>query len=132
MKSILAIAALFFLACVPARAQGYLGTNASSYSGSSVNNQHNGMEKAYFPQHTTLPGPSSRMEITSGSNDEFIPSLFMCYDKALAKGITDLAAKPKTLVEVARENRKVQRSKASTSFVQDANGKLVKEVKEEE
>lgn len=132
MKSILTIAAFIFLACLPARAQGYLGTNASSYAGSSINSQHNGMEKAYFPEHSSLPGPSSRAEVTSGSNAEFVPSLFMCYDKALAKGIADLAAKPKTLVEVAQENRKEQHTKAQTSFVQDANGKLVKAVKEEE
>lgn len=132
MKPILAIAAFTFLACLPARAQGYLGTNASSYSGSSINSQHNGMEKSYFPQHSSLPNPSSRVEITSGSNGEFVPSFFMCYDKALAKGMADLATKPKTLAEVAQENRKEQRAKAQTSFVQDANGKLVKEVKEEE
>lgn len=52
--------------------------------------------------------------------------MFMSYDKALAKGVADLAAKPKTLAEVARENRKEQRAKAQTSFVQGADGKPVK------
>ena len=78
-----------------------------------------------FPDAHSLPDASTQVQTFSG-NTEFVPSLFMSYDKALAKGVADLAAKPKTLAEVAQENRKEERAKAETSFVQDAKGKPVK------
>lgn len=125
MKILGALTALIFLSCLPAHAQSYVGSSASTY-GSSINSGQNGMAKAYFPSHYDLPDPPSRMLVVSGTNTEFVPSMFMSYDKALAKGVADLAAKPKTLAEVARENRKEQRAKAQTSFVQGADGKPVK------
>jgi hypothetical protein len=126
MKTLLALGTLVLLSCLPARAQTYLGTNSSSYSGSALNSGMNGMEKAYFPSHYSLPNPPSQMSIISGTDVEFVPSLFMCYDKALARGVADLAVKPKTIVEVAAEHRNEQRAKAQATFVQDANGKLVR------
>lgn len=125
MKTLLVLGALFLLSSLPAQAQSYVGSSSTAY-GSSINSGQTGMEKAYFPSHNSLPDASSRMLIISGTNTEFEPSFFMCFDKALAKGVADLAAKPKTIAEIAQENRKEQRAKAQASFVQDANGKLVK------
>lgn len=124
MKILGVLTGLIFLSCLPAHAQAYVGSSASY--GSSINSGQNGMAKAIFPSHNSLPDPPSQMQIISGTNTEFVPSMFMSFDKALAKGVADLAVKPKTLAEVAQENRKEQRAKAQTSFVQDANGKLVK------
>lgn len=127
MKTLVALGTLILLSCLPARAQAYLGTNASAYSGSALNSGVNGMEKSHFPSHSSLPNPPSQMTISSGTDVEFVPSLFMCFDKALAKGVAELTVKPKTLAEVARENRKEQGAKVkATAFVQDANGRLVK------
>src|SRR5215469_7416361 len=109
MKTLLALGVLFFLSGVPVRAQAYVGSSATAY-GSSINGGQNGMAKAYFPSHYSLPDPSTRMSIISGTNTEFVPSLFMSYDKALEKGVADLAAKPKTLAAIAQENRKEQRA----------------------
>jgi hypothetical protein len=125
MKALVALAALILVGCLPAHAQSYVGSSSTAY-GSSINGGQTGMEKAYFPSHFSLPDPPSRMTITSGTNTEFVPSMFMSFDKALAKGVADLTVKPKTLAEVAQENRKEQRAKAQTSFVQDANGRVVR------
>lgn len=125
MKTLLVLGILLFLTSLPTQAQSYVGSSSTAY-GSSINGGQNGMAKAYFPTHYSLPDASSRMLIISGTNTEFEPSLFMSYDKALAQGIADLAAKPRTLAEIAQENRKEQRTKAQSSFIQDANGKLVK------
>jgi hypothetical protein len=128
-RTLWALGVLMLVSCAPAYAQAYVGSSASSY-GSAINSGQNGMAKASFPTHYSLPDASTQVLTYSGSNSEFVPSLFMSYDKALAKGVADLAAKPKTLAEVAQEYRKEQRAKAQTSFVQDANGKPVKAEKE--
>lgn len=125
VKTLLALGILFFLSSLPARAQAYVGSSASY--GSSLNSGQNGMAKAYFPNHYSLPDGSTRMLIISGTNTEFEPSFFLTFDKALAKGVADLAAKPKTLAEIAQENRKEQRAKAQSNFIQDGDGRLVKE-----
>jgi hypothetical protein len=125
MKNLLALAVLIFMGCLPAHAQATVGSSSSLY-GSSINSGQNSMARAYFPSHNSLPDAPNTMSITSGTSTEFEPSFFMCFDKAVAKGIADLAVKPKTLAEVAQENRKEQRAKAQASFVQDANGRLVK------
>ena len=125
MKPLLALGILLFFSCLPARAQSYVGSSSTAY-GSAINSGQNGMEKAYFPSHYSLPNAPSAMLVISGTNTEFEPSLFMSYDKAVAKGVADLAVKPKTLAEVAQENRKEQRVKAQLTFTQDANGKLIR------
>jgi hypothetical protein len=111
---------------LPARAQSYVGSSSTAY-GSALNTAQNGMAKAFFPSHYSLPDSSTQMLIISGTNTDFEPSFFMTFDKALAKGVADLAVKPKTLAEVAQENRKERRPKAQTTFVQDAKGKVIKE-----
>jgi len=125
MKSLLALAALAFVTSSPAHAQAYVGSSSSAY-GSSINSGQNGMAKAFFPTHYSLPDASSQMLIISGTDTEFVPSLFMSYDKAVATGVAELAVKPKTLAEVAAANRKEQHLKAQASFSQDANGNIIK------
>jgi len=50
----------------------------------------------------------------------------MAFDKAVVQGVADLAAKPKSVAQVAQENRNKERAKAQVSFVQDGKGKLMK------
>jgi len=66
------------------------------------------------------------MGVTNGSSMDFVPSSFMAYDQVVAKGIADLAVKPKSIVQVAQEYRNMEHEKAQTTFVQDGSGKIVK------
>jgi hypothetical protein len=106
---------------------GTVGGSSSSYSGGSINTSNaSSVAPVVFPQITPLPATRFGMSITSGSSFEFVPSTFMAFDKAVVQGVADLAAKPKSVAEVAQENRNKERAKAQISFVQDGKGKLMK------
>jgi hypothetical protein len=128
MKPIIGLGALILLFSLPAHAQlGTVGGSPSSYSGGSLNSSNaSSVSPVVFPQLPPLPAKRFAMSITSGSSFEFVPSSFMCFDKAVVKGVADLAAKPKSIVLVAQENRNTERAKAQATFVQDGKGKLVK------
>jgi hypothetical protein len=128
MKLLLGLGALILLFSLPARAQlGTVGGSSSSYSGGALNTSNaSSVPPVVFPQISPLPAKRFAMSITSGSSFEFVPSSFLCFDKAVVQGVADLAAKPKSIVQVAQENRNRERTKAQISFVQDGKGKLVK------
>jgi hypothetical protein len=128
MKLLVGLGALILLFSLPAHAQlGTVGGSSSSYSGGSINTSNaSSVAPVVFPQITPLPATRFGMSITSGSSFEFVPSTFMAFDKAVVQGVADLAAKPKSVAEVAQENRNKERAKAQISFVQDGKGKLMK------
>jgi hypothetical protein len=128
MKLLVGLGALILLCSLPAHAQlGTVGGSSSSYSGGSLNTSNaSSVAPVVFPQITPLPATRFGMSITSGSSFEFVPSTFMPFDKAVVQGVADLAAKPKSIVEAAQQNRNKERAKAQVSFVQDGKGKLVK------
>ena len=61
----------------------------------------------------------------SGSYTDFLPSKFLAYDKAVAKGTAANHTPAKSIVEAARENRAVQKPKAKALFVQDNHGNAI-------
>jgi hypothetical protein len=128
MKLLVGLGALILLFSLPAHAQlGTVGGSSSSYSGTALNSSNaSSVPAVVFPQITPLPAKRFEMSLTSGSSFEFVPSTFVCFDKAVGQGVADLAAKPKSIVQVAQENRNTERTKAQISFVQDGKGKLVK------
>ena len=128
MKLLVGLGALILLFSLPAHAQSRtVGGNSSSYSGGSINTSNaSSVAPVVFPQITPLPATRFGMSITSGSSFEFVPSSFVAFDKAVVQGVADLAAKPKSIVEAAQQNRNKERAKAPVSFVQDSKGKLVK------
>jgi len=58
----------------------------------------------------------------SGSLQDFTPSTFLAYDKALAEGREILANPPKTIAEAARSQEGGSAQKARIAVIQDANG----------
>jgi hypothetical protein len=66
------------------------------------------------------------MTVTFGSSQDFVPSSFMAFDQVVAKAVSDLAARPKPLAQVAKEYRDEERAKAQITFVQDGRGQVVK------
>jgi hypothetical protein len=65
------------------------------------------------------------MAAYSGTPADFVPSVFVTYDRAMAQGRAALAAGNKSVAEVAAENKTVSRMKARFALVQDGSGKAV-------
>jgi hypothetical protein len=71
--------------------------------------------------------PLTRFSMTSvsGSQQEFVPSVFVSYDKAVAEGQNLLDTPPLTVAEAARRQGNTHSEKAKIALVQDNNGKAV-------
>lgn len=61
----------------------------------------------------------------SGSQQDYVPSTFVAYDKALAEGRDILANPPKSVVEAAHEQVGTQTEKARLALVQDDHGNAI-------
>jgi hypothetical protein len=140
MRSLIVLGILVLFA-VPAHAQ--LGGTVGA--GAGIGNS-GGLAKASFPSMRANPVTQFRVTVASGSDSTFAPSDFMPYEAALAagsadpvrsmflnyreaiaEGIAERAARPKSIADVARENRKQKRSVAYAVFVQDQLGHVVKQ-----
>jgi hypothetical protein len=140
MKLLLAFSVLV-LCAVPARAQ--FGSTVGS--GGSIN-QSGGLGAVSFPYLSSNPPTQFRILVATGSDAGFVPSaflpftravavgdssssaaVFMEYRQAVAAGVAELAAKQKSLAQVARENRSKDRPKSAIAFVQDQSGRLVRQ-----
>jgi hypothetical protein len=126
MKVMLAVAGFVVMSAAfaaPAHAQiGPTLNNASGLSSSgSLNSEGSWTSSSHTPD---LPSVSFRG--TSARGTEYIPSTYVPYDKALAEGREIRMEKPKTIAEVAVENRGVARPKARILVVGDARGLAIK------
>lgn len=61
----------------------------------------------------------------SGSQNEYVPSVFVSYDRAIAKGQNALDTLPPTVVEAARQQSNTHPEKAKLALVQDIYGKAM-------
>lgn len=59
----------------------------------------------------------------SGSQNEYVPSVFVPYDRAMAKGQSVLDTPPPTVAEAARQQGNTHPEKAKLALVQDIYGK---------
>jgi hypothetical protein len=148
MKILAVLGTLALLFSLPAGAQ-TVGTT-STIGGPSINaaaslSAHGSLAPPAFYSLPSSAPVQFRVTTVSGSND-FVPSLFLTYgqalasgsalhvryvyvpyDEAVAKGKADLAARPKSLAQVARELRSETGSKSTAIFVQDDKGRIVKQ-----
>ena len=61
----------------------------------------------------------------SGSQEEYVPSIFVSYDSAIATGQRMLDAPPLTVADAARQQQSTRREKTKIALVQDHYGKAV-------
>jgi hypothetical protein len=116
MKLLMGVGALILLFSVPARAQSYgsnVGGGGSLNSGRSLNGGA-GLGGVTFHSAPSRPGTVFHMVVTSGSANEYIPSTYVAFAKAVELGQAMEIAKPKSLAEVALEYRNEKRVKAET------------------
>jgi hypothetical protein len=141
---------ILVLCALPAEAQ-TVGSGASVGSGQAINsvaslNSSSGLSGVAFPRLPSNPATQLRITVIVGSSATFVPSsflpyrqaveagaagqaysLFLNYHEAIAEGMVELAAKPKSVAQAALENRSEERPKASAAFVQDRFGRVVRQ-----
>lgn len=149
MKLLLGFCA-FALLALPSPGQ-TVGMGAAVGGGSSLNaagsiNALGGMAGVALPRLPSSPATSFRIQIASGSEGSFVPSafvpynlavlegvssrdrsLFMNYGQAIAEGLAELAAQPKSVAQAARENRREERARAGLKFIQDQSGRVIRQ-----
>jgi len=109
-------------------------------------NASGGLSGVSFPTLPANPATQFRMIVATGSGASFVPSaflpyeiaveegdsspaqsVFMTYRQAIAAGIAELDAKPRSVAQAAQENRKRERAKTNVTFVQDQAGRVVRQ-----
>jgi len=128
MKVILGVAGLVVISVAFApRAHAQAGPTINSQAGINSSGSINDMGAASaFPPTPALPTVSFRG--TSARGIEYVPSTYVPYEKALEEGRKMKVQKPKTLAEVAMENRDVVRPKARILLIGDARGQAIKPI----
>ena len=61
----------------------------------------------------------------SGSQTDYVPSVFVSYDRAIARGQDALDTPPPTVAEAARQLGNSHPEKARLALVQDIHGKAI-------
>jgi hypothetical protein len=132
MNKILGLAIMGLFISMPANAQrsmvGTLGSGASGIAGGTGGSQGGssaGGGSAAF--HTLAAVPPTQFQIidVSGVSGEFTPSSWIQFEKGLAEGQAQLAARRKSLAEVATEYRRTERPRAKLTIIQDSVGNAV-------
>ena len=131
MKKLLGFAILALCLSIPAHAQrsmtgggtGQISNGGGGFGGSPIA----GGGTVSF--HTLPAVPRTQFQIVdiSGGDVSFFPSSFVQFDEGIAEGEAALAAKHKTLAEVALENRAAEKPKAKVRFTQDNFGDVILE-----
>lgn len=108
ISSMLFLAVLF----IPAKAQAQDSHSLNSNEHAPTIN--NGMKPA-LPAGSTASAPASKSSEVSGTNDEYVESKFVEYKDALKQGQQQKVeqAKPKTIADIARENREAKAKAAA-------------------
>jgi hypothetical protein len=112
MKYVLGSALLMLAVSAPAFGQ--------SISGEAINPM-----PANVPMLPHYAPSNPQMIELSGSFTDFFPSVFMAFDKAVAKGTAANNTPAISVVEAARENRAEQKPKAKAVFMQDGHGNAI-------
>ncbi|HXX43199.1 MAG TPA: hypothetical protein VEJ38_00620 [Candidatus Acidoferrales bacterium] len=117
---------------LPVHAQTSRGTSGAGVAGMTASNSTNTGGGAGYSGGGFSSGGGSRpvkypvtqfgVASVSGSLQDFTPSTFLAYDKALATGRDILANPPKTVVEAAHNQENSGAQKARLALIQDANG----------
>lgn len=120
---------------LPAHAQASRGTSGAGVSGMTASNTTStgggggysggGFGSGAGSRPTRYPVTQFGVASVSGSLQDFIPSTFLAYDKALATGRDILANPPKTVAEAAHNQEYSGTQKARIALIQDANGNPV-------
>jgi hypothetical protein len=120
MKLVIAAGALILLFSIPAHAQGLgsnVGCGGSLNSGTSLGSG-GGYRGVTFHSSISVPAATQfHMTVVTGDGNQFIPSTFVPFAKAVELGRTMEIAKPKTLAEVASEYRSEKRDRTETAGV---------------
>ncbi len=128
MKLVIGVVALILLFSMPAHAQAAYGNSigggGSLNSGSSLGGG-SGYHGVTF-HHSISSGPITQfhMTVVTGDGNQFIPSTYVPFSKAVELGRTMEIAKPKTLAEVASEYRSAKKDKpeATSSRIFEEQG----------
>jgi hypothetical protein len=129
MKLLLGAGVLILLFSIPAFGQLYgptVGGGSSLNNGQSLNGLA-GINSSGYRGPTATSETQFHTMISSGSQTEFIPSVYVPFDQAVAEGRAALAAKPKTLAEVALENRAAKKVKSEVAVIQNDDGRVVRQ-----
>jgi len=130
MKRMIALAVLAVGLAVPIHAQtGHLvaGGGASSVSASGGGGWGSGGFGGGSTASRPLNYPLTHFNVASvsGSQQEYVPSVFVSYDKAIATGQTVLDTPPMTVAEASRQLGNVRAEKAKVALVQDDYGRVI-------
>jgi hypothetical protein len=112
MKWLLVVGGLLLVSAIPAQAQ------TVGFGGGSIGHMT-------FPSITHLPATQFNSVVVSGSDQDFVPTTYVSFDKGVAEGRTTLAMRPKSLGELALEYSGQTRPKAKVAFVQNDHGEAI-------
>jgi hypothetical protein len=128
MKLTFALVALFLVFSVPAHAQAAGGSASTTRTGGG-GSFGGGTSGSSGAQPTYTPTKQFQMSAVSGSSNDFVPSAYLPFDKAVALGQNYSAAKPATIVEVAQAYKNTKGSAPEHVIVQDRRGNFVEDSK---
>jgi hypothetical protein len=130
MKRMIALAVLAVGLAVPVHAQTgrvAAGGGASSVSPSGGGGWGSGGFGGGSTASRPLNYPLTHFSVASvsGSQQEYVPSVFVSYDQAIATGQTVLDTPPMTVAEASRHLGDMRPEKAKVAFVQDDAGRVI-------
>ena len=127
MKKFLGVAAIVFLAAIPAHAQraGSMGVStvpgaAPSPGGGAVGGASVGGSSTHLPAYARATFSMAEVK----GEDSFLPSSFMTFEQAVAEGIAE-SAPAKSLAQAAADNQAAMKAKSRVEFVQDHSGNVI-------
>ena len=131
MKKLLAFAIFGLFLSLPTNAQqralsGGVGPTGNGGGGvGGGGGMGGGGVSANFHTLPNYPRTQFQMIDVSGNGPDFVPSSWTKFDDGLARGEAELAARKKTLADVAAESRHAEKPKAKLIITQDAVGNVV-------
>ncbi|HTX14385.1 MAG TPA: hypothetical protein VMD77_03740 [Candidatus Baltobacteraceae bacterium] len=134
MKRFLGLTILILGLSVPAHAQARASafSSGTSLSGGGVSGAGGGggmggglSGTVNFNVLPAIPPTSLPSSAISGTDNDFVPSTFLPYDKAIAAGQDVLDAEHKSVAEAAAENSRARKLKARADIIENAAGDAV-------
>jgi len=133
MKRVLCLATVMAVLALPAHGQSSktvpvasaaspITSNSGASGGSGGSSGFSGGGSVGGPRLPAYPRTQFGVLAASGTQQDFVPSTFLEYDRALAEGRDILSNPPKTVVEAAHTQAVAPAGKARFTFVQNANG----------
>ena len=130
MKRMIALAVLVVAMAVPIHAQTGHAAAGGGVSSVSVSGSGGGGGSGFASGSTAnrpLSYPVTHFNVASvsGSQQEYVPSVFVSYDRAIATGQTELDTQPMTVAEASRQQANMRQEKAKVALVQDQSGRAI-------